>query len=115
MDRPPVGRFLGPRGRLTRAVRREIKRKQRRLGKHRHRLVRGTQEGSQGAAAKAREGQCEPQEENLRRTPRLAPVSAPLTLPRRRLVGPSIVDGTVYVRYGLGAAAGGVRAFGLPE
>ena len=37
-----------------------------------------------------------------------------LTLPRRRLAGPSIVD-VVYVRYGLGAAAGGVRAFGLPE
>ena len=37
-----------------------------------------------------------------------------LTLPSTTTSGPSIVDGTLYVGYGLGGATGGVVAFGLP-
>jgi outer membrane protein assembly factor BamB len=37
-----------------------------------------------------------------------------LAIPAATTAGPSIVDGTMYVGYGLGGAAGGVAAFGLP-
>ena len=37
-----------------------------------------------------------------------------LTLPDTVTAGPSFVDGTMYVGYGLGGSAGGVAAFGLP-
>jgi polyvinyl alcohol dehydrogenase (cytochrome) len=37
-----------------------------------------------------------------------------LALPAPTAAGPSVVDGTLYVAYGLGGAAGGVAAFGLP-
>src|SRR5262249_44650320 len=38
-----------------------------------------------------------------------------LTLPGTVAAGPTFVDGTLYVGYGLGGAAGGVAAFGLPR
>jgi polyvinyl alcohol dehydrogenase (cytochrome) len=37
-----------------------------------------------------------------------------LALPATTAAGPSIVDGTMYVGYGLGGSVGGVAAFGLP-
>jgi polyvinyl alcohol dehydrogenase (cytochrome) len=37
-----------------------------------------------------------------------------LAIPATTSAGPSIVDGTIYVGYGLGGATGGVAAFGLP-
>jgi outer membrane protein assembly factor BamB len=37
-----------------------------------------------------------------------------LALPSTSSVGPSIVDGTMYVGYGLGGPVGGLAAFGLP-
>jgi outer membrane protein assembly factor BamB len=37
-----------------------------------------------------------------------------LALPNTTSVGPSIVDGTMYVGYGLGGPVGGLAAFGLP-
>lgn len=37
-----------------------------------------------------------------------------LSIPSTTSSGPSIVDGTIYVGYGLGGAVGGVAAFGLP-
>ena len=40
---------------------------------------------------------------------------ATLALPAFVVSGPAIVDGTVYVGYGLGGSVGGVRAFGLPN
>jgi hypothetical protein len=40
---------------------------------------------------------------------------ATLTMPDTVTSGASIVDGTIYVGYGIAGQAGGVRAFGLPE
>jgi outer membrane protein assembly factor BamB len=40
---------------------------------------------------------------------------ATLGLPATSVAGPVIVDGTVYLGYGLGSAVGGVRAFTLPH
>jgi outer membrane protein assembly factor BamB len=37
-----------------------------------------------------------------------------LPIPTTTSSGPSIVDGTIYVGYGLGGSVGGVAAFGLP-
>ena len=37
-----------------------------------------------------------------------------LTLPTTVTAGPTIVDGIIYVGYGLGGATGGMAAFGLP-
>ena len=39
---------------------------------------------------------------------------ATLTMPATVTSGASIVDGTIYVGYGIAGQAGGVRAFGLP-
>jgi dihydroxyacetone kinase len=38
---------------------------------------------------------------------------APLTMPDTVTSGASIVDGTIYVGYGIAGLPGGVRAFGL--
>jgi len=37
-----------------------------------------------------------------------------LDIPTTTTAGPSIVDGTIYVGYGIGGPTGGVSAFGLP-
>jgi outer membrane protein assembly factor BamB len=39
---------------------------------------------------------------------------ATLTMPATVTSGAAIVDGTIYVGYGIAGQAGGVRAFGLP-